>query len=137
MPHETVNIHLSNDEQLQVVPKNQRRIPMNFCPVGVLNTKDANSMDAISVLNTLTKTESAALEELRTNMNTSDRASDNKSSIIMDGLDTSAKYKLKRGIAGLIKKDLIIRTKKTKYLINPWLIGTMNADTYREWLSYK
>jgi hypothetical protein len=108
------NIHLEDGKEVRITTQSKDWF-MYFRPVGIDNSRQPESIDAIDYICEFTKAELFLLQIVKDH-----KAENNTITIRPKSYTPADKAKLKKSIPLWIKKRLLIRTKREHYMVNPW-----------------
>ena len=110
-------IYVEDDEEIRITTYKSSGWIMHFRPLGVVNSSQPESINAVNYISEFTKAE---LFLFRVAFNHKDE--NNKLTLRLKSFSPAEQAKLKKAIQHWIKKGLLVRTKREYYMVNPWFL---------------
>ena len=134
-------VHTATDvedgEEIRITTHKSSRWIMHFRPLGIVNSRQPESINAVNCISEFTKAE---LLLFRVVSDLKDE--NNKLTLRLKSFSPADQAKLKKAIQHWIKKGLLVRTKREYYMVNPWFLippkqEQLNAMDYWRALKHK
>lgn len=116
-------VNISKDETLVIYKKDKTKYIVPFQPIGERNVKKPYSMNGLDIVCEFNKGELFLLKIVKDGMDQNHIVKIKKSDY-----SPTDQRKITQAIKSFMKKELIHRTKREHYFVNPWFLAPRSAE---------